>query len=556
MLNELTIKNVAIIDFLSIDFAEGLTAFTGETGAGKSIIFDALELAMGERSDSSLVRQGEARAEVTAVFSVRPHSELVQTLDEMGIDAEDELYLRRVVNQDGRSKAYINGAPVAAAQLKRLRPHLVEIHGQNQHQSMARPDQQLAILDTLIDQDQLIIPVRQTVAEYQQLEDELDTLKRSSALSPAELELLTLQIADLEQVALPADQVEDLHQQHQKLAHADSLLHAASEATEQIEQDDGVVARLADALHQIDAVLAHDASLGEAHELIQSSMIQAQEAASSLNRYAQTIEVDNDELERIDAQLRDLHRLAKKYLCDPEQLPEHLHQLRTRLDASRDSESRQQALETALTEVRARYLTRATALSRARQQHAATLSEAVTRVLSDLGMAQAEFAIDCRFDPDGPVQARGLDQVRFRVRTNSGSAMDEMSKVASGGEMSRIALAIKVAMGEHRPGADLMIFDEVDTGTGGAIAQIIGEKLRTVASTRQVFCITHLAQVAACAHQQVRISKLLKDNATMTLAHTLDHDERLAELARMIGGKTITDQTRAHASELLSTAQS
>ncbi len=555
MLTELTIKNVAIIDFLSIDFAEGLTAFTGETGAGKSIIFDALELAMGERSDSSLVRLGEQQAEVTAVFSIRNGAAIAQTLEDMGIEAQDELYLRRVVNHDGRSKAYINGAPVAAAQLKRLRPHLVEIHGQNQHHSMSKPEQQLSIVDNLIDHAALLVPLNDSVKEYQRIEDELDALKRSSTLSEAELELLNLQISDLEQVVIPGDQVERLHQQHQKLAHADSLLNAASQATEQIEQDSGVVARLADALHEIDAVLSHDASLFEAHELIQSAMIQAQEAASSLNRYAQTIEVDNDELDRIDAQLRELHRLAKKYLCDPEELPVHLDRLLTRLDGSRDSESRQQALETKLDNVHSRYLKQARTLSKARQGHASTLAIAVTRVLSDLGMAQAEFSIDCHFDADGAVQARGQDQVRFQVRTNSGSAMDDMSKIASGGEMSRIALAIKVAMGEHRPGADLMIFDEVDTGTGGAIAQIIGEKLRMVASSRQVFCITHLAQVAACGHQQVRISKLLKDNATMTMAHTLDQEERLAELARMIGGKTITDQTRAHANELLATAQ-
>ncbi len=559
MLTELTIKNFAIIDFLSVDFESGLTVFTGETGAGKSIIFDALELAMGGRSDSSLVRQGERQAEVTAVFDAADDAGLSRQLDEMGIESSDRIYLRRVVNQDGRSKAYLDGTPIAVTQLKTLRPHLVEIHGQNQHQAMTQSDEQLSLLDRMTGEADLLSRIAACVAEHNRLSEELDTVQQNRSMSPAELELINLQINELETVAVPAEEVASLHQRQQRLSHADDLQQSATAASRSIEADDGAVNRLDAARQSLQAVLEHDAELSEAHELIETAIIQIQEASSSLARYSQSIEVNPEQLARIESQLVSLHALAKKHLCEPEELINKLASLKNRLASARDSDSVEKALSDSIMRNREQFGKSSLTLSRARQKAARRLSATVTEILGQLGMAQAEFRIRVEHDPDGNIHPRGLDRVQFLVRTNAGSAMDSLAKIASGGELSRIALAIKVALGAdndgNQSGAGLMIFDEVDTGTGGAIAQIIGEKLRTVAADRQVFCITHLAQVAACGHQHVRISKLLKDNVTLTLAQPLDQASRVQELARMIGGKTITEQTTAHANELLAAVQ-
>ncbi len=552
MLTALSIRNFALIDELDLEFDRGLSVFTGETGAGKSILIDALQLALGERASATTVRQ--RRCEISAEFDLADRADLGRWLAERDLDADGELLLRRVVTAEGRSRAYINGAPVPVQKLRRLGSMLVEVHGQHEHQALVRPAEQLRLLDAYLARPEELAALGAVFEAWKTAGAKLEGLRARAGLDPAELDLLRYQVEELERCAVPADELERLNDEQRRLAGMGDLIAAVGESLELTEGEDdpdnGACARIAAAIRRLESAARLDPKLAEPLELLQAAQIQAQEAAAALNRYRQGLELDPQRLSQVEEQLADIYRLARKHRVEPQELTGQLATLGERLTDALEFEQRDEQYRAELEALETDYRRQAAALSRARQTGGARLSKEVTGLMDQLGMRGGRFEVTLAHDPDGVPRRSGLDEIGFKVTANPGTAPAPLGQIASGGELSRICLALKVTLSEvDRPVT--MIFDEVDAGVGGATAQIVGEKLRAVAAATQVFCVTHLPQVAACAQAHFRVEKKKSKGETTTGATRLDDGERVAELARMLGGVKITEQTRAHAAEML-----
>ncbi len=555
MLNQLSIKNFAIIDSLELDLDSGLTVFTGETGAGKSIMFDALELATGARADKSMVRHGAERAEVVAVFDISAHSTLANLLTEQDFQSDGELLLRRVVNADGRSRAYLNGTPVPVATLAEIGRHVVEIHGQHQHQTLTAKGRQLALLDQYAANHSLLQRLHRAFDRWRAAMTQLEHLRAEAALSPAEIELLTFQRDELLDLADDAARLEQLHQDQSRLANAEHLLSSTQRALELTDGDSEhhASALLAQAQRQIEDSAAADPTLDDSLELIRAALIQTQEAHQALRRYQDSIELDPGQLRQVEDRLSAVHEAARKHRVQAEDLPQRLHELESRLARADDSEQQEKDLLGKIDQQRSDYDQLARQTSIARTKAASKLSDQVTDAMQALGMAGGTFEIVVDHAIDRPARPNGLDDVSFLVSANPGQPPQPLGKVASGGELSRISLALKVALTEiDGPGS--LIFDEVDAGVGGAVAEIVGQKLRAVATDRQVFCITHLPQVAACGHHHFQVNKQLDAGQTTTTVLSLGVEQRTKEVARMLGGVEITEKTTEHAAEMIRSA--
>ncbi len=551
MLTALSIRNFALIERLELEFEPGLSVFTGETGAGKSILFDALQLALGGRASAATVR--DQRCEVSAEFDLSRRPDLTQWLAAEELDLDEDLLLRRVLKAEGRSRAFINGVPVPAQKLRQLGDLLVEIHGQHEHQALTRRAEQLRLLDAYLNRPAEVAALAGLFEQWKAAQARLEALRAQAALSPAELDLLRYQIDELERHAVDAAELDGINDEQRRLAGMGDLIAAASEALASIEgesDDDGAGARLTAAVQRLERAARVDSSLGEPLELLQSALIQTQEAGIALNRYHQSQELDPERLALVEEQLAEIHQLARKHRVAPEDLKQQLAALETRLADAVEFEAREQGLNEEVGRLERKYRKLAGALSEARRSAAAALAAEVTTMMAQLGMQGGRFEIDVDHDPQRPFRRAGLDEIAYRVAVNPGTDLAPLGQVASGGELSRICLAIKVSLSEaDRPVS--MIFDEVDAGVGGATAQIVGQKLRAVATATQVFCVTHLPQVAACAHTHFKVEKKQRKGATTTSATRLSDAERVAEVARMLGGLKITDQTRAHAEEML-----
>jgi DNA repair protein RecN (Recombination protein N) len=547
MLLRLDIRDFVIVDRLELEFNAGFGALTGETGAGKSILIDALSLALGERADVAVVRTGAERAEVAAEFDVAADGKLADWLRANDYDT-DACLLRRVVDSAGRSRGYINGAAATLGQLREVADLLADIHGQHAHHSLLRPDAQRDLIDTHAGAQALAREVAQAYAAWRAAREARHAAQKDVEASEREREMLDWQVKEL--VALAFDSAEwlETEQEQRRLGNANSLLEAVSAAL--VTLDDGEVAALPALQHAAAQLQNHgsfDPALAEVAQLFESATIQLEESALALRRYQDRLELDPARLVELDQRIDAVTQMARKHRLHPDELPELLERLKSRLDEL-TLRSDPEALSERERKAEASYRDVARKLSAQRTKTAKTLSAAVTAGMQELAMAGGRFEIALEALSEGA--SWGLESVEFLVSANAGQPLRPLAKVASGGELSRIGLALQVIASQANP-AGTLIFDEVDVGIGGRVAEIVGRMLKQLGSSRQVLCVTHLPQVAAQADWQWSIAKETRKGATVSSVNALDEGARIGEIARMLGGETITETTRRHAAEML-----
>ncbi|WP_058050678.1 DNA repair protein RecN [Janthinobacterium sp. Ant5-2-1] len=553
MLHTLSIRDFVIVDTIELEFSAGFSVLTGETGAGKSILIDALTLALGGRGDASVVREGAAKADITADFSVSEVAQAWLVAHEFANDDGGAL-LRRVIDNAGRSKAYINGIPATAAQLRELGDMLVDIHGQHAHQSLLKSEAQRALLDGQAtareagaEQD-----ARQVAAlhkRWRALVRQREEFETNAANVLYERERLEWQVGELEKLAAKPGEWTEITNEHSRLSHAASLLEGAQEALSLISEseDHPIVSQLSALNQKLGKLVSVDAELQPIVDLIESSRIQLQESVYALNNYLDRVELDPERLHQLDARMEAMHSTARKFRVTPEELPEEHAKLSEKLQHLADASDIEGLLRQEA-KIEAEYRAVAERLSATRRAAALELGQAVTRAMQELSMTGGSFEI--ALHPCEPA-AHGLEQVEFLVAGHAGTAPRSLAKVASGGELARIALAISVIT-SHATTTPTLIFDEVDSGIGGAVAEVVGRLLKRLGQGRQVLCVTHLPQVASQANQHFQVAKSTLDNGkTASRIDMLDAKARVEEVARMLGGLEITATTRKHARELL-----
>jgi len=547
MLLRLIIRDFVIVDRIELEFGHGFGALTGETGAGKSILVDALSLALGERADANVVRSGAERAEISAEFDVEPGSVLQTWLQANDYDI-DACLLRRVVDSAGRSRAYINGAAATLGQLREVADMLADIHGQNAHHSLLRADAQRMLLDTHAGAQALAREVAAAYGAWRSAREARQAAEKDVEATLRERELLEWQVKELLALAFDADEWQETEQEQRRLGNANALLEGAGMALAALDEGEGAsLPMLQHAGARLSELTEFDPALSEAAQLFESALIQLEESALALRRYQDRLELDPSRLNELDNHIDAVTQMARKHRVTAEELPELLQRLQARL-----AELTLRADPAALAEREARaeavFRQVAKQLSAARTRTAKALSKAVTAGMQELAMAGGRFEIALESLPEGA--ASGLESVEFLVSANAGQPLRALAKVASGGELSRIGLALQVIASQANP-AGTLIFDEVDVGIGGRVAEIVGRMLRELGKSRQVLCVTHLPQVAAQADWQWSIAKQTRDGATSSSVQILDRESRIGEIARMLGGEKITDTTRRHAAEML-----
>lgn len=551
MLAELQIRNFAIVEHTSLELAPGMTTITGETGAGKSIAIDALGLCLGDRAEAALVRHGAERCEVTAVFHLARLPAARHWLQQQELGGDDECILRRVVTSEGRSKGYINGQPATASQLKALGEMLVSIHGQHAHQALLRSDEQRQLLDRYAEHGPLLEQCRHSYRHWQQLQQQFTHLHNDDGQREARRQLLHYQVEELDQFALAEEEFSQLEAEHSRLANAQQLLASSSKVLDLLAESSEL--SLIDALercqHELAPQLQHDAKLQPITELLDEAQIRLDEAARSLRRYREDVELDPERLTQLDQRLGDALQLARKHKTTPQQLPELHQQLAAELASLSHGEQELAALEEQLTAAEQEFRQAASALHHSRLEAGERLASAVTQAIASMNMPHARVQIQVQPRPEQPA-AHGCDQVELLISANPGQPAQPLAKVASGGELSRIGLAIAVLTADSSA-TPTLIFDEVDVGISGATAAVVGRLLRQLGERSQVLCVTHLPQVAAAGHQQLQVSKLSDGQRTDTRITALDNDNRIDEVARMVAGDALTNEARANARALI-----
>ena len=547
MLARLSIRDFVIVDRLDLEFSAGFGALTGETGAGKSILVDALSLALGERADATVVRTGCEKAEVSAEFEVAPGSALADWLAANDFDT-DTCILRRVVDAGGRSRAYLNGAAATLGQLREVADFLADIHGQNAHHSLLRTDAQRALLDAHASVQALACEVVDLYAVWKKLREARQAAEQDVATTAHERELLEWQVKELTALAFEPQQWQETEHEQRRLAHAASLLEASDAALAVL--DDGDAAALEALQHasgRLTELTTYDAAIGDAAQLFESALIQLEEAALALRRYRDRLDLDPARLNELDARIDAVIQMARKHRTTAEELPDVLARLvarLTELTLAADPE----ALAARERQSEAAYRKAAERLSKERMRAAKALSEAVSAAMQELAMVGGRFEV--ALTPLAEGASYGLEAIEFLVTANTGQPLRPLAKVASGGELSRIGLALQVIASQSHA-AGTLIFDEVDVGIGGRVAEIVGQMLKQLGAERQVLCVTHLPQVAARADWQWSIAKETQGAGTVSRVTVLDANGRIEELARMLGGVKITETTRKHAREML-----
>lgn len=548
MLQSLSIRDFVIVDQLDLDFSSGLTVLTGETGAGKSILIDALSLALGARAESGMIRQGCEKTEISVCFRVQAHDGILRWLEDNAIELDQgELIFRRVLYQDGRSRAFLNGQSVTLQQLKEIGEELVDIYSQNAHHSLLKLATQRDILDDYAGASELAKSTVQLYQAWHQLREQREKMEQSAEQYQHELALLRDQCRELKQLNFTVAEWESLQQEHYRLSNAAELMSGCELILDTLSESDVAAMRQLNlARQQLQKMREIDPAFNEAYDTLQSGVIQVEESGRLVKRYLQQADLDPEKLAEVDARLQAVHASARKYRVRPEGLPELLvdsEQRMQELSAYADDgelKKREQAAEQA-------YLAAAQQLSDLRQQAAPKLSQQITTHMQAMALAGGQFQV--ALNTQTPA-ASGLEQVEFLVAGHAGAEPRALNKVASGGELSRISLAIRVATAAQTQ-VQTMIFDEVDVGIGGGVAEIVGKLLRQLSASRQALVITHLPQVAAQGQHHLKVSKHSTQGATLSQIQALSEAERVEELARMLGGVEITDTTRRHAQEML-----
>jgi DNA repair protein RecN (Recombination protein N) len=549
MLRSLSIRDFVIVERLDLEFQSGFTVLTGETGAGKSILIDALAAVLGERAESGLVREGKDKAEVSAQFTASGLLPLAKYLDENDLAGEDgECLLRRVIETSGRSRAYVNGRPATVQQLKDIGEHLIDIHGQHAHQSLLRPASQRDLVDGYAGAANLAAQVAQAYRSWQEVRRRLAALDTDARALEAEREQLEWQARELEALAFRAEEWDELQAEHKRLAHAASLIESVQFSLDALsEAEVSALAAVTSVLSRLQGMVDFDPKLKEILDLLEPAQIQLQESVYALRHYQQRLELDPQRLREVEARLDAVHTAARKFKLQIADIPVRSRQLTERLAelaAGFDAD----ALRARESEAQAAYREAAGRLSSARKRGAADLAKKVTASMQTLAMAGGTFEIALNVLAEG--SAHGVEQIEFLVSSHAGATPRPLAKVASGGELSRISLAIQTVT-SRVAAVPTLIFDEVDAGIGGRVAEIVGVMLKNLGRKHQVMCVTHLPQVAAAGDQQWQVRKAAADGRVATEVAVLNRDTRVEEIARMLGGVKITETTRKHAAEML-----
>ncbi len=552
MLAQLHIRNFAVVKSLDIDFSKGMTAITGETGAGKSIALDALSLCLGARADANWVRPGEDKAEISAVFTVEPNSPAAQWLNHNDFDAEEDCILRRVIQRDGRSKAWINGTPVALNQQKLLAPLLVNIHGQHEHQLLLKEEHQLELLDNYARHTGLLSEVATQYRQWFELEKEYKHYVQQQDELEAQRQLLEYQVEELNDFAIAEGEFEELEQRHKKLSHSKYLMEASAFSLSALYEGEhnNATGLVSSANQRLEEAADIDEQLKPVCQLLEQAKVHIEEAALELRHYQDELELDPAELDIVEERLSKAISLAKKHQVAAADLWQHHQKLNAELDNIVNADKNLEQLDSDRQQAEADYRELAQKLSSSREKAADELSKKITQSMHELNMPHGRFIINVEHDTDKKASRLGTDDIQFEVTTNPGQPLQSLSKVASGGELSRISLAIQV-MTATQKSVPTMMFDEVDVGVSGPTAAIVGKMLRELGQTAQVICVTHLPQVAAKADNQFQVSKYSDNDETETMVKALTHNERVTELARLLGGDSVTDMAKANAKELL-----
>jgi DNA repair protein RecN (Recombination protein N) len=553
MLTHLQIRDFAIIDAAELELAAGLTALTGETGAGKSILVDAVLLAIGGRADAGVVRHGAERAEITATFELERDSPAREWLGAQDIEAEGEVMLRRVIGSDGRSRAYINGQAQPLNQVRALGELLLDIHGQQEFLTLTRRETQRELLDAHGGHESLLGPVASLARACRAVDAELGALRSAAAERDSRLELLRYQVRELEALALAEGEAEELAAEAQRLAHRGRLAETAQAALGWVYEGEGhdAHALAGRALAALRGASELDAQLAPLGALLAEALIPLQEAGRGLGAYLESLEVDPKRQEHVESRIASIEQLARKHHVTPAELAPVLGRLGTELQALERAETTLGELEAKRAALAKDYAAAAGRLTTARRKAATLLGEAVTSLMRGLGMPGGVFEVEVATPADAGIEIAGPDVIEFRVSANPGQPPKPIAKVASGGELSRISLAVQVAAAREVGRTPCMIFDEVDAGVGGAVAEMVGRELASLGRRGQVLCVTHLPQVASQADQQVRVAKLSDRRSSRTVLTVLSRDERVEELARMLAGVEVTASAREHARQLL-----
>jgi DNA repair protein RecN (Recombination protein N) len=555
MLTSLYVRHFAVVEAAEITLGPGLTVVSGETGAGKSLVVDALMLLAGARADSGMVRAGSDRAELAAEFDLAALPEARDWLRRQELDDEDNCQLRRVIRAEGSSRAWINGRPANAGQLGELASLLVEIHGQHEHQALLSRPHQLMLLDAYAAHDELLAQVRDSALQWRALGTRMRKLSGGED-HDQRVDLLRHEIGELEKWALPGADLVELETSHKRLANAGRLAEGAAGIMELLDSDSEFALRrsLGRAHAELGKLATIDDALSSMLDLLDNASIQLSEASDSLGRYAQDVDLDPARFAEVDTHLAHLHELSRRHRLPAAELHDKLDALRQELSGLEGAAEALEKLSADRRRLHHAYTDAATQLSQARRRAAARLGEEVSVLMAELGMAGGLLQIELEAVTDDEPDPQGLERCEMLVSANPGQPPRALRKVASGGELARISLAIEVAtLGKDTVGS--MVFDEVDTGIGGAVAEVVGQKLRALGGQRQVLCVTHLPQVAAQGHAHLLVSKQSDAESTHTRIERLDPSGRRDELARMLGGVEITRETRAHAKQMLERAQ-
>ncbi len=569
MLQQLRIKHFAVIKEVTVDFDKGSSVLTGETGAGKSILLDALSMVLGDRADKTVVRHGQERADIIAIFNISQQADAQAWLDEQDMDSDDDVILRRTISKEGKSKAFINGTPCTLQNMRALGEMLVDIHGQHEHQSLMKTDVQRQRLDRFANNDALLEKLAVQLKELRKTKKSLLELQGPEDDRDDRIALLAFQIDELEKLALQENEWQQISEEHKRLHNGGRLLDTANRALHQLYESD------ADSVHNIISRVQHefvdlaalDPKLQAISDSLETTSIHLRESIDTLNQYTDSLDIDPQRIEWLDNRMSAIHDICRKHRLEPEQLDEFNEKIsleHTRLNNAGDEISQ---LETQLQSQLNAYLKTAKQLTQVRQEAAAKISQQVSEYMQAMGMPGGQFSIEVSSEdilaPDSSspdfsklssLSSHGIDTVEYQVSSNPGLPLRSLRKVASGGELSRISLAIQMATVEAET-IPTLIFDEVDSGIGGGIAEVVGQHLSQLAEHRQVLCITHLPQVAAQAHHHLFVRKASEDTAiTESEVNKLSQQERIEEVARMLGGIELTEQSMLHAKEMLKIA--
>lgn len=553
MLTQLSVQNHTLVDSLDIEFDPALSAITGETGAGKSILLNALGLTLGDRADFEQVRAGAKRAEIHAQFDITKLPVAAQFLRDQDLDDDGECILRRVINANGSSKAWINGQPVTLSVLRELAEQLISIHSQHEHQSLLRSDYQQELLDNYGGCKTLATQVAADYVQWQQATTKLNELESNMESHLQRKELLQFQLEELDLLTLAAGEFELLEQEQKQLANAEHIQKTLFQISALLSEDESF--NLLNGLRQItslsQSIDIENPNLSESNQLLLDALAQLEEARDSIRRTSDDIQIDPERLAEVDTRLSSAFDLARKHRCEPDQLATLTEDMRSELDQIGDLDQGLGKLRDEVKQFESAYRLCAQELSAIRKKAASQLSQDVQTHFTDLNMEGAELSISLKtIDPS----SKGLEQCDFLIRTNPGQTHKPLARIASGGELSRVSLAIQVvtASTSHSP---TLVFDEVDVGIGGATATVVGQKLRSLGEHAQVICVTHLAQVASQAHHHFSVVKISDEETTHTEIRPIQQHDRRAEIARMLSGDTESEHSLKHAEELLATAQ-